>query len=682
MNLPWRKLRLTNALLERAFFTSSYASAKKKNLGPAKFSKVKPLTPAIEVWDQIKIKELSKITQRSIDDIFEALFYIDRADVYGKVSDKIPRQDLKKVLEKLGIRGRIGPPPVETKIEHVREKIPFLDAVRQPPPAEEQLRPRRPVVTVMGHVDHGKTTLLDTLRNSHIVDEEHGGITQHIGAFSVPVPQCKLGAITFLDTPGHAAFSAMRARGANVTDMVILVVAADDGVMEQTVESIKFANEARVPMIVAINKIDKPGADPERAKRGLLEHGVQCDAEGGEVQFVPISALKGQGLDELLEAIVLQGELIGLRSAFEGLVEGYVIESLTHEHRGKLCTLLVYRGTLSKGDIIVAGQAWCKVRSLFDEWGKPLQKVEPGCAAQVTGWRALPAAGDLALEVESEQRAHEVMKVREQASKVERLAVDAKVIEEKMAESRKSYREELEARRALGYYRKRRTTIRAKETEEDNHPALHVVVKGDTDGSVEALLDILETYDRHDDCRLDVVHYGVGPVSLSDLELAKTFDGIVYAMHVGILPETKAVAKEDEIKSFKVIYKLVEDIKAEIGNRLPMINAEEVIGEAKVLQEFLINDKRKKLPVAGCRCLKGDLLKAETFKLMRNGEEIHRGPVISMKHMKNEVKSIKTGVECGIMFADSDVRFKENDEIVCIREYKVNQKTSWSPRGF
>ncbi|XP_064484222.1 translation initiation factor IF-2, mitochondrial-like [Ornithodoros turicata] len=662
----------------RTFSTSRVLLAK-KIMKPFVPSKTKPKNPVVQIWKNITVAELANVTNRPKDDIYEAMLYVENTEQYDQDDCSIEDTDtIFKILKRLGFRGEVRAPPEQPK----SEKKGIEDAVRRPPPDPKNMVKRPPVITIMGHVDHGKTTLLDSLRHTNVVDQEFGGITQHIGAFTVTLPNKEK--ITFLDTPGHAAFSTMRARGAHATDIVVLVVAADDGVMEQTVESIKYAHDANVPIIVAINKCDKPAADIENAKRGLLVHGIQMDDEGGDVQYVCISALKGTNLDKLTETIMTQAELMDVKGDPKGLVEGVVLESTTDKHRGKLSTALIQRGTLRKGSYIVAGEAWAKVRAMFDEWGKPIQSAPPGTPAQVIGWRSLPSAGDDIIEVESEKRAREVVELRETRRQEQKEEADSVAIQKKLEDHLAKYRAELQDRRSRGIRRKRRrTTNREKEYQVDDSPHLSIVIKGDVDGSVEAVLDILDTYHSHQNCRLDLIHYGVGPVTESDVELAQPFDGIIYAFHVPVLDNAVQLARENSIaiRDFRVIYHLIDDIKEELGRRLPHVPKEEVIGEAVVIQEFVVNDGRKKLPVAGCRCIKGILKKDALFKVVRDETTLHSGPLSSMRHLKNEVESIRKDVECGLMLADPNIRFQQGDSLICYSVHQVPQETDWDP-GF
>ncbi|KAG8036359.1 hypothetical protein G9C98_003681 [Cotesia typhae] len=545
--------------------------------------------PVINVWKNMTVKELSESTGRSITDVLQAISYFDDQR-YNKNTIIEDKRIIFGAVAKLGAKYKIVPSPHE-----VKQESKDCNAVKRPPPDPSICIRRHPVVTVMGHVDHGKTTLLDSLRHTSVVSSEFGGITQHIGAFNVTLDTGEK--ITFLDTPGHAAFSAMRARGAQATDIVVLVVAADDGVMEQTIQSIKMAKEAQVPIIVAINKIDKPEADIKRTQNMLAQQGIQVEALGGEVPSVNISALKGLNLKDLVETIVAQAEIMDLKGDPKGPVEGLVIEVSTELGRGKLATALIQRGTLRKGAILVCGLAWAKVRAMFDHAANPVSEAKLSDAVQIIGWRELPSVGEEIIEVENEQRVYKV---------------------------------EMQERRALGRYRKKREPgPRKKEIQDDDGiPRLNVLVKGDVLGSVEAILDIFDTYGDENRCHLDVVHYGIGPVSEDDVELAQAFDG-----------------------------------------------------EANVLQHFKITERKKKVNVAGCRCTDGILKKDAHFRIMRNHEQIYEGKVKEIRHLKSEVNSIKSGVECGLRFENPDVVVEPGDTVICYVVHEVLPRVNWDP-GF
>lgn len=525
---------------------------------------------------------------------------------------------------------------------------------------------RPPVITVMGHVDHGKTTLLDTLRGAHVADGEAGGITQHIGAFTVTLESGEK--VTFLDTPGHAAFSSMRARGAHCTDIIVLVVAAEDGVMQQTREVIALAKEGNgkrktnqtnyllylwlyisVPIIVAINKIDAPGADivscsikltkqfrrlseifiKEKTKKSLLQAGIALDGHGGEVQFVPISALHGTNLDTLCETISLQAAMMDLKSEYVGPVEGIVVESKTDQYRGKLSTSIVTRGTLRKGSILVGGHAWAKVRGMFDHENRPLEVATPGMPVEIIGWRELPMAGDQILEVDNEKKAHSVIHFRNQLALKERAIGDLEIIKEKQQKHDSKYQQERQdrlTRRRLGLARVKKTHREKTYQDENSTPKLDLILKGDVNGSVEAILDVLDTYTCSDKCRINIVHYGVGEISESDIELARTFKAMICAFSIK-LPKKRPT--DIMMREYNVIYRLIDDLKDEINKKLPEIDVEEEVGEAKILQIFHVNDKKKTLTVLGCRCTKGMLKKSYEFKLLRDGEQISNGILVS-----------------------------------------------------
>ncbi|XP_072930199.1 translation initiation factor IF-2, mitochondrial [Epargyreus clarus] len=632
----------------------------------------------VGIWRNMTVEDIANVLRKDVDHVFRALEFADKDSTvqYKKTTVIHNPQIIRDVVKISGFRFKIVPRP-----DALQEEEENKDAVPQPPAPPEALRPRPPVVCVMGHVDHGKTTLLDALRDTAVVDTEFGGITQHIGAFVVELPPGE--AVTFLDTPGHAAFSAMRARGARATDVVALVVAADDGVMDQTVESIRMARQANVPILVVINKIDKPGVNIERTMRSLAQHGVVCEAVGGDVQAVTVSALKRLHLDTLLEALTLQAQLMDLRADPGGYVEGVVLEAQVDPRVGKQATVLVQRGTLRRGCILVAGTGWAKVRVLNSADGRVLEAVAPGLPAAVLGWRELPAAGDQVLEVPSEKRANEVMKWRHTQKMREKQEADSEVISAKEAEHRERYQKMLSHKRSIGRMRLRPTGPRQKMIQEDTHPTLRVIVKGDVDGSVEAILDILETYDEHERVRLELVHFGVGQITPNDLEIAQAFSAVIYAFNVECPAPLAAAARAAAVpvRAHNVIYKLVDDVKAEISALIPKRQEEEVLGEANVLQAFEVSEGKKKVPVAGCRCVKGSLAKNALYRVIRNGEIVFEGKLASMKHLKEEVNTIKRDMECGLRFDDPAFPVRPADTVLCYRMLDVADTTGWDP-GF
>lgn len=488
----------------------------------------------------------------------------------------------------------------------------------------------------------------------------------------------------------------MRARGAFVTDIIILVVAADDGVMQQTKEVAQLAVNEKVPIIVAINKIDKPEADPERTKRELGQLGIYLEGHGGETQFVCISAKEGTNLQELAETVSTQATMMGLKSEFTGPIEGVVIESSTDSRRGKLTTIIVTRGTLRRGAILVSGVAWAKVRAMFDHAGQPVESAEPGTPVEILGWRELPMSGDEILEVESEKIAGSVMRWRQAQAQKEKAEDNLEAIKLKQKEHDEKYIAERTERRKKGKYKVRRIGPREKEYIEDNSvPRINVIIKGDVHGSVEAILDVLETYHENDQVRLDIIHYGVGDVNEGDIELAKTFNAIIYAFSVN--PPKVPVPKNVTINQVNIIYRLVDNLKEVINTKIPPLDVEEVIGkiintietvlifpstgEANVLQIFDITEGKKEVTVLGCRCTKGVLKKNLFYKLRRNDEIVYEGKLDSMRHLKNEVDSIKKDLECGLRLNSFEVEAKPGDVVVCYTINKKPQETTWDP-GF
>ncbi|KAK2190842.1 hypothetical protein NP493_66g01012 [Ridgeia piscesae] len=587
----------------------------------------------VTVYENITVQELADAMEKSVDHIFEVMLYIQYTDKYDSPDSEIDNfHVVKDIIAKSGLRFRFK----EKKKAIVKEN---KDLEPRPPPEPEDLVRRPPVVTVMGHVDHGKTTLLDMLRKTNVVDKEFGGITQHIGAFSVQLASGET--ITFLDTPGHAAFSAMRARGAHVTDIVVLVVAVDDGVMGQTVECIRHAQEAEVPVIVALNKVDKA---PQNV------HGIQLEDFGGDVQAIPISALKGDNVEQLEEAIVALSEVMEVKADPSGFVEGTVIESRHDMGRGKLATVLVQRGTLKKGAYLVAGASWAKVRGMFDDNGRPVLEATPGTPIELIGWRMLPSAGESIQEVESERRAKEVVEWREKQKKEEHQLEAHRVVQERADVHREDYKRRREVRLNKGY---RRSSLyrkdRVKEIiDSDVGPKLEIVVKGDVDGSVEAILDTLDSY-MSEQCALHILQYGVGTVNEQDVEMAANFGGIVYGFNVDCPETVKKLARSKgvSVRAHNIIYKLMDDIREELTSRLP----------PKVVEEVIV--------------IHGDRMANRRFLWRAAGE------LTSLKHFKNEVDSIKTDVECGICFADKTVVPQHGDRIICYERKEVAQQLEW-----
>jgi translation initiation factor IF-2 len=490
---------------------------------------------------------------------------------------------------------------------------------------DEALQPRAPVVTIMGHVDHGKTSLLDALRETDVAKHEAGGITQHIGAYQV---QLKSGRqITFLDTPGHEAFTAMRARGASVTDIVVLVVAADDGIQPQTVEAIAHAKAAKVPIVVAINKVDKPDADPERVKRDLLQHEVATEGYGGDVLAIDVSALKKTGLDKLEEAILLQAEILDLKSNPDRSAQGIVVEAKLERGRGPVATVLVQRGTLRRGDIFVAGSEWGKVRALVDDKAREVPSAGPSAPVEVLGLNGTPSAGDEFTVVENEARAREVTAFRQRKSRDARAAAGARNTLEQMFSK----------------------------ISEGTAKELSVVVKTDVQGSLEAITGTL-TKLATDEVAVRVLHGAVGAITEGDIALAKASNGIVIGFNVRASPQAREIARRDgvEIRYYSIIYNIIDDVKAALSGMLAPTLREKFLGNAEIREVFDISKVGK---VAGCRVTEGMVKRGAKVRLLRDNVVIHEGTLKTLRRFKDEVREVQEGYECGMAFENyQDIR--------------------------
>jgi len=498
---------------------------------------------------------------------------------------------------------------------------------------DAELEPRPPVVTVMGHVDHGKTSLLDALRKSNVVAGEAGGITQHIGAYQVILPGGGQ-RVTFIDTPGHAAFTAMRARGANVTDIVILVVAADDGVMPQTVEAIHHARAADVPIIVAVNKVDRPNADPARVRNELLQHELVVEEFGGEVLSIDVSAVEGTNLDKLLETVVLQAEILELRANPERPADGVVIESKLERGRGTVATLLIQRGTLRTGDIVVAGSEWGRVRAIVDDGGAQVRSAGPSVPAEILGLNGTPAAGDEFSVVENEMRAREITEFRVRRERDARAAMASRGTVEQMF-----------------------SNIGREEMKE-----FALVIKADVQGSVEAIQANAEGFST-DEVGVRILHAGVGGINESDVTLASASNAVIVGFNVRAGPQARQLAAQDhvEIRYYSVIYDVLDDIKAVLTGMLPPLAREHFLGNAEILQVFNISKLGR---VAGCRVSEGLVRRGSKVRLLRDNVVIHEGTLSSLRRFKDEVREVREGFECGMAFENYQ-DLKESDVIEC-----------------
>jgi translation initiation factor IF-2 len=529
----------------------------------------------------------------------------------------------------------------EVTIKHLADEDEAEPEVFQDP--EDTLQPRPPVVTIMGHVDHGKTTLLDAIRKTSVVETEAGGITQHIGAYQVEHDGRK---ITFLDTPGHEAFTAMRARGAKVTDIAVLVVAADDGVMPQTKESISHARAAEVPIVIAINKIDVPDADPNRVRGELAAEGLQPEEWGGSTQFSEVSAKQETNLDDLLEKVLLVAdlELEGLKANPNAEASGPIVESRLDVGRGPVATMLIHRGTLRVGDAIVAGDALGKVRALYNYRGEKLREAKPGDPVEILGFDKPPPAGELARVVESERRARELANVR-----AERLR-----------------REQLAQQRPAGVSIERLFEQMQTGAIQD----LNLIVKGDVVGSVEAVVGELAKI-QHPEVRVNVIHSGVGAITENDVMLASTSNAVILGFNVRPNAEARALAEREnvEIRPYRVIYQLTEDIAQALVGMLRPVEQEATLGEAEVRALFRVS---RLGTIAGCMVTSGVVRRGAQVRVVRDGTVIYETTIAQLKRFKDDVREVSEGFECGILLAGfNDV--KEGDVLECYETRQVER---------
>ncbi|CAL0313624.1 unnamed protein product [Lupinus luteus] len=521
-----------------------------------------------------------------------------------------------------------------------------------------EILPRPAVVTVMGHVDHGKTSLLDALRSTSVAAKEAGGITQHVGAFVAIMPSGA--SITFLDTPGHAAFSAMRARGAAVTDIVVLVVAADDGVMPQTLEAMSHAKAANVPIVVAINKCDKPGANPERVKLQLASEGLLLEEMGGDVQVVEVSAAKKTGLENLEEALLLQGEIMDLKARIDGPAQAYVVEARLDKGRGPLITTIVKAGTLACGQHVVVGSEWGRIRAIKDMVGRITQRATPAMPVEIEGLRGLPMAGDDVIVVHSEERAR------------------------MLSSGRKRKYEEDRLRKMM--IKDQPSTLESSEGEEvPQRVEMPVIVKADVQGTVQAITDALRTLNSAQ-VFVNVVHVGVGPISQSDVDLAQACGACIVGFNVKNPPTSLSqAASRASIKLIlhRVIYHLLEDIGNLIIEKAPGTSETHIAGQAEVLNIFEVKGSKTKGPdvkIAGCKVVDGFVARSSTMRLLRSGELVYEGPCTSLKREKQDVDSVKKGNECGLVISDWQ-DFQIGDVIQCLEQVVRKPKFIKSESG-
>ena len=589
--------------------------------------KAEKMVRDVQLPETIMVSELANRMAERAADVVKALM---KMGMMVTANQTIDADTAELIIEEFGHKAvRVSDSDVEQVIDKVEDK-------------DEDLQVRPPIVTIMGHVDHGKTSLLDALRKANVVSGEAGGITQHIGAYQVKTE--KGAVLTFLDTPGHSAFTSMRARGANVTDIVVLVVAADDAVMPQTIEAINHAKAAKVPMIVAINKIDKYEANPQKVRTDLLQHEVVVEAMSGDVQDVEVSAKTGAGLDELLEAIALQAEVLELRANPTRSAQGAVIEAKLDVGRGPVATVLIQHGTLRQGDIFVVGEKWGKVRALINDKGERVKEAGPSVPVEVLGLNGTPEAGDVLNVVDTEAQAREIADYREQASKDKRAAAGAATTLEQLM---------------------------AKAKADLSVAELPVVVKGDVQGSTEAIVQALEKV-GNDEVRVRVLHSGVGAITESDIGLAEASGAPVIGFNVRANAPARASANQKgvEIRYYSIIYDLVDDIKAAASGLLKAEVREHFIGYAAIKEVFKVTGVGK---VAGCIVTEGVARRSAGVRLLREDVVIHEGTLKTLKRFKDEVKEVISGQECGMAFENYD-DIRPGDVIEIFEREEVERK--------
>ncbi len=595
---------------------------KEKQQAQAALAEGTKVVREVVVPDNLTVQELANRMAERSGNVIKSLM---KMGVIATNNQVIDADTAELIVEEFGHKiRRVSAGDVETDVAGVPED----DAA--------SLRGRPPVVTIMGHVDHGKTSLLDAIRKANVVSGEAGGITQHIGAYQVKTANGEL--VTFLDTPGHAAFSEMRARGANVTDIVILVVAADDSIMPQTVEAINHAKAAKVPIIVAVNKVDKPGADPQKVKTDLLQHELQVEDLGGEVQCVEVSALKKLGLNELLEQITLQAELLELKANPDRSANGSVVEARLDKGRGAVATVLVEGGTLQRGDIVVAGTAWGKVRALINDQGKQIKQAGPAMPAEILGLNGVPVAGDNLVVVESEARARE------------------------LTEFRQAQQKEAEQLARRGTLEQMFSNIKSGGAQE-----LPILIKSDVHGSSEAIVGALEKLST-DEVKVQVLHAAVGGITESDITLAKASNAVIFGFNVRANPQARAAAEREgiDIRYYSIIYELIDDVKALLSGMLKPEQREKYLGYAEIREVFNVTKVGK---VAGCYITDGEVQRGAKVRLLRDNVVIHNGTLKTLRRFKDEVKEVQNGYECGMAFENySDIQVGDQIECYLIEE--------------
>lgn len=589
------------------------------------YQKQAPVLPSeIEVTGPMTVGELARLLRREASELIKKLMGMG---VMATINQEIDVDTITLVAQEFGAK---------VNYKEVIDESAFEDLVEEDD--LENLQERAPVVTIMGHVDHGKTTLLDTIRHTKVTAGEAGGITQHIGAYQVEDKGKK---ITFLDTPGHAAFTTMRARGAEVTDITILVVAADDGVKPQTVEAINHAKAADVPIIVAVNKMDKPEANPDRVKQQLTEHGLVPEEWGGENIFVPVSAVKGEGIDELLEMILLVAEVQEKKANPNKRARGVVIEAELDKGRGAVATLLVQNGTLHVGDAVVVGNSFGRVRAMINDLGKRVKTAEPSMPVAILGLSDVPEAGDPFMAFEEEKKARDIADRRSEKRRQEELGFSSRVTLDDLY----------------------------KQIQEGDVKDLNVIIKADVQGSAEALRSSFEKIDV-EGVRINIVHSGAGAITESDVSLASASNALIVGFNVRPEPQARVTAEQEkvEIRLYRVIYDAIEELESAMKGMLDPEFRDKMVGRAEVRQIFKVS---KVGTIAGCYVTEGKMVRDGKAQLIRDGVVIHEGDIDTLKRFKDDAKEVAQGYECGVTLKNyNDI--KENDvlEIFILEEVK------------
>ena len=622
------KITVTQALSGDYGERRSYKKKRRSSGSADDDQEQKKIVRDVVIPDVITVQELANRMAEQGSDVVKTLM---KLGMMVTINQSIDGDTAELVVEELGHKvNRVSESDVEADLGGVKD-------------TPTDMEPRSPVVTVMGHVDHGKTSLLDALRKTDVASGESGGITQHIGAYQIETESHKK--ITFIDTPGHAAFTEMRSRGADITDIVILVVAADDGVMPQTIEAINHAKAAEVPIIVAVNKIDLPGADPNRIKTELLQHELVVEDMGGDIISVDVSAIKKTNLEQLEEAILLQSEIMELKANPQGVPEGAVVEARMEQGRGNVATVIIKRGQLKVGQIFVAGKEWGKVKALNNEHGERVEAAGPSTPVEVLGLNGTPDAGDLLIGVATESKAREVTDYRK----------------------RKARQAEAALRNKEGTKQKIFDQIKA-----GQQKTLPVIVKADVHGSVEAICAAFGKIndETDDEVAIKVIHSAVGAINESDITLANTSEALVIGFNVRANAQARQLARRDsiDISYYSVIYNVLDDTKALLGGLLAPEEREKIIGYAEVRDVFNITGVGK---VAGCYVTEGEIKRGAKARLLRDDVVVYEGELSSLQRFKDEVKEVKQGYECGVTLENfDDIKVNDKIEAYIIEEFE------------